>query len=170
MARGSKYSDRDREQALAMLASGMSVCKVAETMRIPKQTISDWNKRAETGDGDYIEARAAAKRKLVKSMWDIVDKGTLAVERQVSAALREKRDIDKVIDTIVRDGNIDAPTTKMIVKIVREHTGLGAGELCRIVSTYYDRADALENRENEQQDNVVEVRFGEQLALKEMAE
>ena len=40
--RGSKYDQKIKDEALALVASGVSITNAACRMRIPKSTLADW--------------------------------------------------------------------------------------------------------------------------------
>ncbi len=141
--KGSKYTDEQREQALAMLASGMTVTRTAAAMKIPKQTISNWSAKASETDEDFVAARNEEKRKIVKQSWKIVDQAVQAVGKQVGASLREKRDIDRVITTILKSGAVDEVTTEQICKIVREYSGTSMTELTRAMTAVYTQQQSI---------------------------
>lgn len=162
---GSKYSDAQREQALAMLVGGMTVTKVAETMKIPKATISDWKRRAESDDEDFVAARREEREKLVAQSFKIVKKGLAGVERQIGNAAREKIEVDKVIIRILGDGGIDDETRDMMVKIVRGYSGVGLGELTRATKDIFGMHEQLAAGLDEQSAGVqITFESGEDLA------
>lgn len=162
---GSKYSDAQREQALAMLVGGMSVTRVAAAMKIPKATISDWKRRAESDDEDFVAARREEREKLVAQSFKIVRKGLAGVEKQIGAAAREKAEVDKVILRILGDGGIDEQTRDMMVKIVRDYSGVGLGELTRATKDIFGMHEQLAAGLDEQSAGVqITFESGEDLA------
>ena len=55
--RGSKYDQKFKEEALALVASGVSITNAACRLRIPKSTLADWVHTQNEGDEDGIAAR-----------------------------------------------------------------------------------------------------------------
>lgn len=71
--RGSKYDQKIKDEALALVASGVSITNAACRMRIPKSTLADWvhtqNESDEDGrgapGGRYAASRSHGARRSV---------------------------------------------------------------------------------------------------------
>ena len=55
--RGSKYDQKFKEEALALVASGVSITNAACRLRIPKSTLADWVHTQNESDEDGVAAR-----------------------------------------------------------------------------------------------------------------
>lgn len=64
--RGSKYDQKFKEEALALVASGVSITNAACRLRIPKSTLADWVHTQNEGDEDGIAARREIRRTQIK--------------------------------------------------------------------------------------------------------
>lgn len=156
---GSKYSEEQREQALGMVAGGFSAAKTGRLLGIPASTVSDWVRRASEDDEDFQAARREERAKMVNRAFKIVGKGMHGIEKQVTASVREKSEIDKVILRILTSPEIDEATAKMMAKIVREYSGVSLGDLTRATKTALDIHDQLESGMQEGDGQAVLVEF-----------
>ena len=71
--RGSKYDQKFKEEALALVASGVSITNAACRLRIPKSTLADWVHTQNEGDEDGIAARREIRRAQIKRCNKVVD-------------------------------------------------------------------------------------------------
>ena len=55
--RGSKYDQKIKDEALALVASGVSITNAACRLRIPKSTLADWVHTQNESDEDGVAAR-----------------------------------------------------------------------------------------------------------------
>ena len=60
MAQGSKYTDEQKEQALAMLTT-MSFKAVSESLKIPERTLRDWKDTEEKINPEFAKLRNEKK-------------------------------------------------------------------------------------------------------------
>lgn len=54
--RGSKYDQKIKDEALALVASGVSITNAACRLRIPKSTLADWVHTQNESDEDGVAA------------------------------------------------------------------------------------------------------------------
>ena len=132
--RGSKYDARTKEQALALIASGVSITNAAKQLQIPKSTVADWWNTQGDADEDAVAARREARRASILKCGKIVDKALAALDKRVAAAGREARDMDeglKVLKKAAKDGviGLSEDEVKSLQKIVQDYTGIGLREL-----------------------------------------
>ena len=71
--RGSPYDQKFKEEALALVASGVSITNAACRLRIPKSTLADWVHTQNEGDEDGIAARREIRRTQIKRCNKVVD-------------------------------------------------------------------------------------------------
>lgn len=165
---GSKYSEAQREQALGMVASGLSASKTAKITGIPRSTVADWVRRANADDEDFQAARREERVKMVEKSMKIVSKGMSGIDKQVTASLRDKAALDKVILRILTTDQIDEKTAADLTRIVREYSGVSLSDLTRATKTALEMHDTLESGLREQEDNgqsvLVEFAGAEDLA------
>ena len=148
---GSKYDAIIKEQALALIASGLSITKAAKEIGIPKSTVADWWHSQGDADEDAIAARREARRAAILKCGQIVDKGLSTLERKISAAGRECKDVNeglKVLRKAAKDGVIkmDEADIKALQRIVADYTGVGMRELSGAVKDIAQQQAALETQ------------------------
>ena len=148
---GSKYDPITKERALALIASGLSITKAAKQMGIPKSTVADWWHSQGDADEDAIAARREARRASILKCGKIVDKGLSTLERRITAAGRECKDVDeglKVLRKAAKDGviGLSEDEIKSLQKIVQDYTGVGLRELSGTVKDIAQQQAALETQ------------------------
>ena len=149
--RGSKYDARTKEQALALIASGVSITNAARQLQIPKSTVVDWWNTQGDADEDAIAARREARRASILKCGKIVDKALAALDKRVAAAGREARDMDeglKVLKKAAKDGviGLSEDEVKSLQKIVQDYTGIGLRELSGTVKDIAQQQLTLEQQ------------------------
>ena len=149
--RGSKYDARTKEQALALIASGVSITNAAKQLQIPKSTVADWWNTQGDADEDAVAARREARRASILKCGKIVDKALAALDKRVAAAGREARDMDeglKVLKKAAKDGviGLSEDEVKSLQKIVQDYTGIGLRELSGTVKDIAQQQAALETQ------------------------
>lgn len=148
---GSKYDGHTKEQAIALIASGVSITNTAKQMGIPKSTVADWWHSQGDADEDAIAARREARRASILKCGKIVDKGLQTLERRITAAGRECKDVDeglKVLRKAAKDGviGLSEDEIKSLQKIVQDYTGVGLRELSGTVKDIAQQQAALETQ------------------------
>lgn len=101
--RGSKYDQKFKEEALALVASGVSITNAACRLRIPKSTLADWVHTQNEGDEDGIAARREIRRTQIKRCNKVVDDVVRSLGRKAAATLSEMKDLDEGL-AIVQQG------------------------------------------------------------------
>ncbi len=132
--KGSKYTDEQRESAVALIASGLSQTQAAKKLDIPKATVSYWYNNRMKDDEDIIAARSEARRETVKRCGRIVDRSLSAIGRRVAEADKEQKNMHegmKVLSKAAKQGilGLDEEDIKLFRKACREYTGVGLREL-----------------------------------------
>ena len=69
--RGSKYDQKIKDEALALIASGVKISNASVRLGIPKSTLSDWVHTQNESDEDGVAARREIRRKRKRSMKSI---------------------------------------------------------------------------------------------------
>lgn len=145
MARGSKYTDKQKEQALAMLTT-MPFKTVSENLDIPENTLRDWNKNAEKINPEFVELRNKKKEEFVESSWRIIEKANRLIEKKIDRALSTEEDIDKIIDKAKVSDKLDKEDIIALTKSVNKLGIDNIGQVSTVVGTLYDK-QALINKE-----------------------
>ena len=123
---GSKYDPITKERALALIASGLTITRAAKQMGIPKSTVADWWHSQGDADEDAIAARREARRASILKCGRIVDKALTTLDRKISAAGRECKDVDEGL-AVLRKGRLYAdgsPAAVLTPALLREVYGV----------------------------------------------
>ncbi len=132
--KGSKYTDEQRETAVALIASGLSQTQAAKKLDIPKATISYWYNNRMKDDEDIIAARSEARRETIRRCGRIVDRSLSAIGRRVADADQQQKNLRegmKVLAKAAKQGllGLDEEDIRLFRKVCREYTGVGLREL-----------------------------------------
>lgn len=130
---GSKYTDAQREQALALCAMPKNnPAKVAKELGIPRATVYDWVKSAQDSDPDYVAVRRNKIRSMMDRAYSVAGRSIDGLDKQSKALKLEKSQIDKVILKILSDGELDSVTRDMMTEIVKNYTGTSMIDMLKI--------------------------------------
>ena len=168
--RGSKYDQRFKEEALALVASGVSITNAACRLRIPKSTLADWVHTQNEGDEDGIAARREIRRAQIKRCNKVVDDVVRSLGRKAAATLSEMKDLDKglkILRKAASDGSIalDPAQAELLSKIVTNYTGTTLRELSGTIKEVAARQETLEQHLGQSDESGVQITFedGEEL-------
>lgn len=164
--KGSKYTDEQRERALALIASGLTATATAKQMGIPKSTVCHWYNTAEEDDEDFRAARTEERRKLVKRCNNIVTKSIGAIDRKVMDAAKETKTMSeglRIIAKAAKDGVIalDESEVKLLRSAMLDYTGVGMRDLAAVVKAIDEKTERLENQISGGANDGVQVEFAE---------
>lgn len=130
---GSKYTDAEREQALALCAVPKNTpAKVAKQLGIPKSTIYDWVKSAQDSDPDYVAVRRNKIRTMMDRAYAVAGRSIDGLDKQSKALKFEKSQIDKILIKILSDGELDDVTRETMAEIVKNYTGTSMTDMLKI--------------------------------------
>ena len=149
MAQGSKYTDEQKEQALAMLTT-MSVKAVSENLNIPENTLRDWKKNAEKTNPEFVELRNEKKKQFVEKAWNIMEKANQLLERKLDRALTKEKELDDALDELYEETDFEKKKDReKYLRVARKVDALkmeNIGQLSTVIGTMYDK-QALINKE-----------------------
>ena len=148
---GSKYTDEQREQAIALIASGLSCTAAARKLHIPKSTVSHWWNTQEQDSEDVLAARMEARRASIKKCGRIVDKALGAIDRKVTAAAHECKTVTEgmaVLRKAARDGVIGLTEAEVsaLQNVVKDYTGVGLREMSATMGDICKMQESLERQ------------------------
>jgi transposase-like protein len=138
MARGKKYSDEVREAAMAELATNNNMTNVAVELGIPKTTLATWKKEAES-DENFVQLRTKKKEEFVRNAWRTIEDALTLGARRVKRALEHEAELDKLIDAIDDDGDIDAKDKIALIQKVHALQLQGIRDISTYIGTIYDK-------------------------------
>lgn len=159
---GSKYDSATKEQALALIASGLSITKAAKQMGIPKSTVADWWNTQNEGDEDAIAARREARRSSIKKCGKIVDNALAVLQKKVTAAGNECKEMDYILGVLSEKAQDDEiELTKQEVEslrnIIKNYTGTGVRELSSVVKDIAQQQLSMEQQMLDEPDDAPEL-------------
>ena len=135
--RGSKYDQKFKEEALALVASGVSITNAACRLRIPKSTRADWGPTQNEGAEDGSAARRENR-------------------------LSEMKDLDeglRILRKAASDGSValDPAQVELLGKIMTNYTGTTLRELSGTLKDVMERQEALEAHLDEKKEAAPEI-------------
>lgn len=171
--RGSKYDQKIKDEALALVASGVSITNAACRMRIPKSTLADWVHTQNEGDEDGVAARREIRRKQIARCEKIGDKVLRALDRKAEAAVERTKTVNDglaVLEKAAKDGVIALTEAEIagLRDVVKDYTGIGLRELAGTMKDVAARQDALEAHLSEGDSREIQITFAD--GLEELAE
>ncbi len=161
---GSRYTDEQRETALAMLAAGRTQAETARKLGIPKTTVCFWYHNRMKDDEDMIAARSEARRETARRCGKIVDRSLGAIGRRVADADSEYKTMReglRVIARAAKDGylGLSEDDVETLKKAVRGYTGVGLRELSGAMKDVFSLQSSLEEDAGTDADAGVQVTF-----------
>lgn len=145
MAQGSKYTDEQKEQALAMLTT-MSFKAVSESLKIPENTLRDWEKNAEKTNPEFVELRNEKKKQFVENAWTIIEKANRLIEKKLDRALSAADDIEEIMEKARNNDNLEKDDIVALTKNINKLGIENIGQVSTVIGTLYDK-QALINKE-----------------------
>ena len=160
--RGSKYDNKFKEEALALVASGVSITNAACRLRIPKSTLADWVHTQNEGDEDGVAARREIRRAQIKRCNRIVDKSLRALDLKIDGVAKNARKMAEGLDVLVKaadDGVVSLTDTELATlrEAVSDYTGVGLRELSGTIKEVAARQETLEAHLSEKEDAAPEI-------------
>lgn len=154
---GSKYTDEQRQQFAALLASGLSASAAGKELGIPKSTACAWAQRLIEESDDYAAERELEVRRMVKRCMKIARGSLSAIDKQVTAAAADSKRIAaglKVLTKAEKDGmvSLTAVDVKLLREIIDNYTGVGLRDLAVTIKAVDEKQARLESqlrRQNE---------------------
>ena len=145
MAQGSKYTDEQKEQALAMLTT-MSFKAVSKSLKIPENTLRDWKNNAEKINPEFVKLRNKKKEEFVEKAWNIIGKANLLIEKKIDRALSAEEDIENIVKKAKNSENLDKDDIANLIKNIHKLGIENIGQVSTVIGTLYDK-QALINKE-----------------------
>ena len=146
---GSKYTDEQRQQFAALLASGLSASAAGKELGIPKSTACAWAQRLIEESDDYAAERELEVRRMVKRCFKIARGSLGAIDKQVAAAAADGKRISaglKVLAKAEKDGMValTAEDIKQLREIIENYTGVGLRDLAATIKAVDEKQVRLE--------------------------
>jgi transposase len=165
MAKGQKLEEKQIEVMRAYLAAGSSLAETARKMGLPKSTVATWKKRfegekpttandldlerprtekgagARVGGGrTYEELRTMNQERFIADAGEIVAMSQYLVRYDLEQAIKQRENIDRVIDLLCRRGEeLTTQELRAAVKVLTELKLPDIGKLSSVMGTMYDK-------------------------------
>ena len=162
--KGSKYDAKFKEDALALVASGVSITNAACRLRIPKSTLADWVHTQNEGDEDGVAARREIRRAQIKRCNRIVDKSLRALDLKIEGVAKNARKMAEGLDVLVKaadDGVLSLTDAELATlrEAVDDYTGVGLRELSGTIKEIAARQEVLEAHLSEGDSTDAQITF-----------
>lgn len=145
MAQGSKYSDEQRENALALLTT-KSITQVSKETKIPYTTLLGWTKSPDKINPNFKEVRDKKKQQFVERAWNIIEKADLIMERKLNRTLIDEDKLDELIDKARGSEKLTSVEVRNLINAINSVKSENIGQLSTVIGTMYDK-QALANKE-----------------------
>ena len=145
MAQGSKYTDEQKEQALAMLTT-MSFKAVSKSLNIPERTLRDWKDTEEKINPEFAKLRNEKKKQFVESSWNIIEKANKLIEKKLDRALSAEEDIENIVKIAKNSESLEKDDIANLIKNIHKLGIENIGQVSTVIGTLYDK-QALINKE-----------------------
>lgn len=162
MAKGQKYNDDIKEQAIAMLTVNNSVSFVARELGLPRSTVKTWkiqfDKEAEAnGEDNIAKLRQKKKEEFVSKAWDIIDIGKEILHRRFRRALESEDKLDALEKELMTLPNTDLSTEqkKALAKKLAVIKVEDVGKLTTALGTLYDKQALASNEATSREEQII---------------
>jgi transposase-like protein len=141
VAKHRRYSDKDKETALALFAVNGNIAYVAETSGVPESTIRSWIKTSNATDKPIAEIRAKKKAEFAEKCWKPITIGVALIERQMQTAYDKQDELDKLIDIVsdIKDEDMSYKMKQSIIRKIEKMARPDMRELTTAIGTLYDK-------------------------------
>lgn len=140
-----KYSDMQKEQALAMMVT-MPISEVSRVLGINDNTLRRWRDNQNNINPELVDFRKEKKMQFVENAWKIIGKANDLLEKKLDRALNAEEDIEKVLSKARVDSEIEKADIDLLIKNIGKLGTFNFAQLSSIIGTLYDK-QALVNKE-----------------------
>lgn len=142
MAKKKRYSEADRERAIALYIVCGNIEQVADEMKIAPSTVRGWIKKADEEGGEIAEMRAKKRAEFADRAWNTIEKGVRLLDREMETALDDMDKIDKIIDEIscIRSEDMPYKDRVDLIKRLSRMARPDMREITTAIGTMYDKA------------------------------
>lgn len=143
---GSKYTDAEREKALALCAMPKkSITQVSKELGIPRTTLYDWVKSAKASDEDYMAVRRNKIRNIIDKVYSTITRSVDSLERQSKTLKLNNEKINKLIERLQNDERIDEQTVACMQDIIKNYTDISMLDTVKVIKESLAIAEKFEN-------------------------
>jgi transposase-like protein len=134
-----QYTDIEKEQALALYAVNGNITYVSTQTGVPKATLYGWIQQADKSPVPVREARTKKRAEFAEAAWETVQMGVELIQRQMRTALDKQAEVDRLIDAVEDDPDMDYKTRQGIIRNLGKIVRPDMRELTIAVGTLYDK-------------------------------
>lgn len=162
--RGSKYDQKIKDEALALIASGVKISNASVRLGIPKSTLSDWVHTQNESDEDGVAARREIRRKQIARCEKIGDKVLRALDLKASAAVKDTKKLDAGLEVLEKAASqgvhgLRPEDVDKLREAVKDYTGVGLRELAGTMKDVAARQETLEQHLGEGSSENAQITF-----------
>ena len=140
MARNQKkYTDLDRESAVAEYMSGKSLTEVSKTRKVPIATLSRWIN--EKPPAEVEKARNEKKAEFARMAWEPIANAMSLINRELLVALDRQKEIEDAIEVIgnTSDNEMKYKEREAAIRRLSKLERFDLRELTTAIGTLYDK-------------------------------
>lgn len=156
-----KYTEKQKAKAMAMLEASVSITSVSQQLKIPKSTIHMWKEQYKKDKAfvkgeaektelqktqEFIDKVEVFKSEFVSSAQNVVQLATEIAERRLKKALDAEKEIEKLIEMVSKDEELSNVQRKEIIVQLKQIKVEDISKLSIVAGTFYDK-QALANKE-----------------------
>lgn len=134
-----RYSDKDREKALAIYMETGSAQVVSERLNIPRTTIKTWIGKMSADE--IAETRRKKREEFATRAWVPINKALTLLDRELDTALNKQDELDALYDIImdIDKGELSDKRKLEIARKIERLQRMDLRELTTAIGTLYDK-------------------------------
>ena len=135
-----RYSERDRELAVALYTASGNITEVSERLGVPRTTVQSWLQKS--ADVDIEALRRVQKEKFVAEAWQIVADAQAVIGRRVVRALNSEDEIDRIIEEVeaTPDEELSRDARASLIRKLQAIRLDDLSKVAVVMGTMYDKA------------------------------
>ena len=158
MAFGVPLTEAEKEQIMAMHASGMSYSAIGKAIGLSKSAVCSRIKKYKSESPDsWEEIRDNVRKKIVEDTWKSVETLTKILNKRLDIILKHEDNLDKILTTIVKSEEINEQTKKQIIKLINDNVSPKLVEITTAMGTAWDKADKSQSAVDESEESGVVI-------------
>lgn len=151
---GKRYTEREREKAMALRATGMSIKDVAERLGCSINAVRSWEKAITSSDPEKMaRLRLEKKAAFASKAWADCEAALRLISRRIRAASASMDELEKLIAEAARAGDISDGERRELLRKLSAVRIDDIGKLSTVMGVLYDKS-ALASGEATQEVNL----------------
>ena len=142
MAVGVSLTDKQKEQIIALKATGMSGAAIARQLKVSEASVSRTCKAyKETKPDEFESLRTENRKKIVDEVWRGVEGLTKLLNRRVNTLLEHEDKLEKCIIAIGSDDEIPDSSKRSVIRGLTEILSPKLVEITTALGTAWDKVE-----------------------------